>query len=79
MSEEEPPPRPSLRDSFFGDKEKYDYSALCMPNLPFFPKPKQQINFYGKGMCSSHEGEGMIDLGVIYSLAYPILSHYCLR
>jgi uracil-xanthine permease len=32
-----------------GEKEKYDYSALCMPNLPFCcKKPKQQVNFYGK-------------------------------
>lgn len=32
-----------------GEKEKYDYSALCMPRIPFCKQPKQQVNFYAKG------------------------------
>ncbi|CAJ1951324.1 unnamed protein product [Cylindrotheca closterium] len=38
----------SFRDSFMGEKGKYDYGALCMPNIPFCGKPNQQVNFYGR-------------------------------
>eukprot|EP00980_Cylindrotheca_fusiformis_P030036 scaffold24233_cov117-Cylindrotheca_fusiformis.AAC.3 len=52
MTDEEtktPPQRKlTARESFFGEADKYDYSALCMPNIPFCPKPKQQVNFYAK-------------------------------
>ena len=60
MAEEETTPAPTtekeegtkpfnLRDSMLGEKGKYDYGALCMPNIPFCTKPNQQVNFYGKG------------------------------
>ena len=46
--------RMTYRDSFLGEQGKYDYGALCMPNIPFCGKPNQQVNFYGRGK-SLHE------------------------
>ena len=42
----------NFRDSMIGSRDKYNYAALCMPNIPFCSKPDQQVNFYGKGTTS---------------------------
>jgi hypothetical protein len=38
---------------FVGDGERYDYSSMCLPSLPWSSGEKKQINFYLKGNCDT--------------------------
>jgi hypothetical protein len=39
----------NLKDIFIGDSERYDYSTMCMPNIPCITKSSKKLNFYTKG------------------------------
>lgn len=46
----------SIQHLLFGDPEKYNYGALCMPTLPWVKtENRPAVPFYGKGMPSSPE------------------------
>lgn len=40
----------SWRDFLIGDPVRYNYTALCIPDLPW-AKSKHKLNFYTKGEC----------------------------
>jgi len=39
----------SLRDKLIGDPERYDYTSMCMPNIPCMNQEKKKLHFYTKG------------------------------
>jgi hypothetical protein len=34
---------------FIGDGERYNYSSMCLPTVPWSSAEKKKVNFYSKG------------------------------
>lgn len=66
----------TLRQRFIGEGERYKYSDMCMPTVPWSKGEQKKLNFYTKGELQNQVFSSALHLSQTMCIPFASLHRY---